>query len=70
MNNTEEISEKLLSIKLDFTLVEGTFDRNKFMFKKFKADELILAVLPEREFAKRMEVSIDEILSGKSVVKI
>lgn len=69
VNNTEEILEKLLIGKLDFALVEGSFDKNKFMFKKLTDDELILAVSPEHDFAKRTEISIDEILSGNLILR-
>lgn len=33
VNNTEEILEKLINGKVDFALIEGPFNRNKFRFK-------------------------------------
>ncbi|MBA5850168.1 LysR family transcriptional regulator [Clostridium sp. cel8] len=69
VNNTEEILEKLLSGKLDFALVEGMFDKNKFKFKKLKDDELVLAVSPESDFARKKQVDIEEILSGDLILR-
>lgn len=69
VNNTEEILEKLINGKLDFVLIEGSFDRNKFEFKKFKNDELVLAVSPEHDFAKEREVSIEDVVSGNLILR-
>lgn len=69
VNNTKEILEKLINGKLDFALIEGPFDRTKFMFKKFKDDELILAVSNEHSFAKETEVSVEKILKGNLILR-
>lgn len=69
VNNTEEILQKLINRKLDFALVEGPFDKSKFKFKKFKNDELVLAVSPKHNFAKNKEVSIDDILKGDLILR-
>lgn len=69
VNNTEEILEKLVEGKLDFALVEGAFDRTKFSFKKFKDDELILAVSNEHSFVKERGVSVKEILQGNLILR-
>lgn len=69
VNNTEEILEKLINGKVDFALIEGPFNRNKFRFKKFKDDELVLAVSKENNFAKQKEVSIGDILSGNLILR-
>jgi DNA-binding transcriptional LysR family regulator len=69
VNNTEEILEKLINGKLDFALIEGPFDRSKFKFKKFKDDELVLAVSTENNFAKETEVSMGDILSGNLILR-
>ncbi|WP_446898471.1 LysR family transcriptional regulator [Clostridium sp. LBM24168] len=69
VNNTEEILEKLISGKIDFALVEGSFDRKKFKFKKLKNDELVLAVSPEHDFSKVNFVDIEDILSGNLILR-
>lgn len=69
VNNTEEILEKLIEGKIDFSVIEGTFDRNKFKYKKFKDDELVLAVSPEHYFSKAQEVSMDEVLNGNLILR-
>lgn len=67
--NTEEIIEKLLTRKLDFAIVEGPFDKRKFKFKKFKDDELVLAVSPEHEFAKQKNVDIKDVIKGNLILR-
>lgn len=69
VNNTEEIISKLLNRKLDLALVEGNFDRDKFGYKKFKDDEMVLAVSDKHQFAKKGKVSIEEILQGELIIR-
>lgn len=69
VNNTEEIISKLLNRKLDLALVEGNFDRDKFSYKKFKDDEMVLAVSDKHQFAKKGKVSIEEILQGELIIR-
>lgn len=69
VNNTEEILEKLIYSKIDFALIEGPFDKDKFQFRKIKDDELVLAVSPEHEFSKKKEVSIEEVLNGNLILR-
>ncbi|WP_338433357.1 LysR family transcriptional regulator [Clostridium tyrobutyricum] len=69
VNNTKEILEKLINREIDFGLIEGPFNRNKFKFKKIMDDELVLAVSPNHEFAKKEQVSIDNILKGNLILR-
>lgn len=69
VNNTEEILEKLLNGKLDFVMIEGLFDKNKFKFKKFKDDEVVLAVSKEHAFAKEKEVDIEDVINGNLILR-
>ncbi|MGV8980067.1 LysR family transcriptional regulator [Clostridium sp.] len=69
VNNTEEILEKLVSGKLDFALIEGLFDKKKFKYKKFKDDELVLAVSKDHDFAKAKEVGIDAVINGNLILR-
>lgn len=69
VNNTEEILDKLSNGRLDFALIEGDFDREKYKFKKLKDDELVLAISPKHSFAKKKEVNIEEILHGELILR-
>ncbi|MFL0269095.1 LysR substrate-binding domain-containing protein [Candidatus Clostridium radicumherbarum] len=69
VNNTEEILEKLINGRLDFALIEGPFDKNKFKYKKFKDDELVLAVSANNNFTKLTEVTVEEILKGNLILR-
>jgi len=69
VNNTEEILEKLVSGKIDFALIEGLFDKNKFKFKKFKDDELVLAVSKDHAFAKVNQVDIEDVINGNLILR-
>lgn len=67
--NTEDIEDKLLERKLDFAVVEGPFDKNKFCFRKFKDDELVLVVSTEHEFSQKKEINIEEIVAGDLILR-
>ena len=69
VNNTEEILEKLVSGKIDFALIEGLFDKNIFKFKKFKDDELVLAVSKDHAFAKVKQVDIEDVINGNLILR-
>jgi LysR family transcriptional regulator, transcriptional activator of the cysJI operon len=69
VNNTEEIVEKLMNRILDFAIVEGPFDKRKFRYKKFKDDELVLAVSPKHDFAKQKQVDIRDIICGNLILR-
>lgn len=69
VKNTEEIVENLMNRSLDFAVIEGPFDKNKFRFKKFRDDELVLAVSPEHDFAKQKQVDIKDIISGNLILR-
>jgi LysR family transcriptional regulator, transcriptional activator of the cysJI operon len=69
VNNTEEIISKLLNRCIHFALVEGPFNKNKFNYRKFKDDELVLAVSTKHEFCKRESVELEEIISGRLILR-
>lgn len=69
VNNTQDILRKLLKDEIDLGLVEGPFDRNKFMYKKLKEDELILAVSPKHSFSKKEYIQLEDVLSGKLILR-
>jgi len=69
VNNTEEITEKLLNRKIDFAIVEGPFHKDRFNHIKFKEDELVLAASPNHEFCKREVVNIEDIIEGQLILR-
>jgi len=69
VNNTEEITEKLLNRKIDLALVEGPFNKDRFNHVKMKDDELVLAVSPNHEFSEKNQVTIEDIIKGKLILR-
>jgi len=69
VNNTEEIIDKLLNRYIHFALVEGPFDKKRFNYRKFKDDELVLAVSEKHEFCKRDSVRLEEVISGRLILR-
>ena len=69
VNNTEEITEKLLNRKIDLALVEGPFNKDRFNHVKMKDDELVLAVSPNHEFSEKNEVTLEDIIKGKLILR-
>lgn len=70
VHNTEEITKKLSNGEIDFGIVEGPFDRNRFLFKKLRDDELVLAVSPENDLACKSSAEMDALINGNLVVII
>ncbi|MDV3428518.1 MAG: LysR family transcriptional regulator [Bacillota bacterium] len=68
VNNTEEILKSLVKESIDFGLVEGAFNRSKFKYKKFKEDNLVLAISPENKLSSRKEVYINELFSENLIL--
>lgn len=69
VENTEKILQQILIGELDFALVEGPFDKNKFQYIKYKDDELVLAVSPESIFAGKKEIDIEDIINGSLILR-
>jgi LysR family transcriptional regulator, transcriptional activator of the cysJI operon len=69
VNNTEDVIAKLVNRRLDLALIEGNFDRAKFKYKKFKNDEMVLAVSKNHYFANKDRVTIDELLKGELILR-
>ena len=69
VNNTEEIISKLLNRYIHLGLVEGPFNKKKFNYRKFKDDELVLAVSAKHEFCKRESVELEEVISGRLILR-
>jgi Transcriptional regulator len=70
VNNLDEVLKRLRSGEIDLGIVEGPFDKSKFICKKYKDDELVLAVSPSSCFAECSEVNIEDIIeSGKLILR-
>ncbi|ABW18573.1 LysR family transcriptional regulator [Alkaliphilus oremlandii] len=69
VSNTSVILKKIIDREVELALVEGPFDRIKFKHRKFKEDELVLAVSKSHDFAKRKFVQLDEVLKGNLILR-
>ncbi|QAA32631.1 LysR family transcriptional regulator [Clostridium manihotivorum] len=69
VHNTEEILNILLDRKLDLALVEGLFDKEKFNYKFFKEDELVLAVASKSRLAYEKKVDLEDVLCGNLIMR-
>lgn len=69
VQNTERITEKLLSGELDLGLVEGPFDSRKFSFSKLCGDELVLVAAPQSELAQQGTVELEQVLQHKLILR-
>lgn len=69
VNNTKEVLEKLIAGNINLAFVEGIFDKSKFKFKKYKEDELVLAVSPQHKFANKEQVTVQEILEDNLILR-
>lgn len=69
VENTENILKKLFNGEIHLGLIEGTFDKGKVNYEKLKNDELVLAVSPCHSFAKKGEVSIEDVLNDHLILR-
>jgi len=70
VNNLEQILKRLSNGEIDLGIVEGPFDKSKFIFKKLKDDELVLVAAPSNSLAKNDNVEISDVVnSGKLILR-
>jgi len=69
VNNTALIKEHVLSGELDLGLVEGSFDRERFYFQKFKEDELILVAAPFSELGQREQIELKDLPKERLILR-
>lgn len=69
VKNTNVILKSIIDREIELAIIEGPFDKVKFKYKKFKDDELVLAVSPEHDFARKKSVDLDEILKGNLILR-
>ena len=68
VHNLEEICKKLGNGDFDLGIVEGPFDKSKFNYKKYKDDELVLAVSPISSLLQKSKISISDILNEGGLI--
>ncbi len=68
VHNTDENLKRLTSGELDLSIVEGLFDKNRFNYKKMRDDELVLVASPVSDFAKKGEVSLEDVAHGGKLI--
>ncbi|OPX43296.1 HTH-type transcriptional regulator CysL [Ruminiclostridium hungatei] len=70
VHNLEDILERLNLGQFDLGIVEGPFDKTRFKYKKFKEDELVLAVSPKSHLAKMEEIELADIVGmGRLILR-
>lgn len=69
VNNTNIILKKLLDREVVMALVEGSFDKTKFKYKKFKDDLLVLVGPTKGPLSQIKELTIDELLKENLIVR-
>lgn len=70
VSNLEENLKRLSNGEIDLGIVEGPFDKGKFICKKFKDDELVLVAAPSNSIAKSSKVDMSVIVnSGKLILR-
>ncbi|MBU5485137.1 LysR family transcriptional regulator [Clostridium sp. MSJ-11] len=69
VENTETVVKLLHGGEIDLGIVEGAFNKSNLKYKKFREDELALIVSPEHEFADMKEVSIEQVLNNKLILR-
>jgi DNA-binding transcriptional LysR family regulator len=69
VQNTETILKKLDREEIDFGLIEGSFDRTKYEYKRLKKDRLLLVVAPQHSLANRESVDLEELLNEKFILR-
>lgn len=69
VNNTNIILKKLLDREIVMALVEGSLDKTKFKYRKFKDDELVLVGPTKGPLSEIKELTIDELLKENIIVR-
>ncbi len=69
VENTETVIQRLFSGEIILGVIEGTFDKSKVIYEKFKDDELVFAISKEHDLARRKNITIEEILSEKLILR-
>ncbi len=68
VDNTQRLLELLYDNKLDFALVEGFFDRNRFNSRLFRSEEFLGVCAKSHPFAGR-KISLEELFAQTLLVR-
>lgn len=70
VHNLEEVINRLVTGQFDLGIVEGPFDKSRFLYEKLKDDELVLVVSPQSSLLSSPEVELTQIInSGKLIMR-
>jgi len=70
VNNLEEVLKRLNEGEIDLGIVEGPFDKSRFITSKYKDDELVLVTSPENEFTCYDKVKLRDLIEmGKLILR-
>lgn len=69
VDNTRNILKKLMLREIDIALVEGPFDKKRFLNRKLKEDELIFVSSPKHPLSQKKKVDMEEILRGNLILR-
>ncbi|PAB59859.1 LysR family transcriptional regulator [Anaeromicrobium sediminis] len=69
VENTQSIIKRLFSGDISLGVVEGPFNKSKVKYKKFKDDELVLALSPDHDLANEKSVTIEDVLKNKLILR-
>jgi DNA-binding transcriptional LysR family regulator len=67
--NTAEIARKLANFELDVALVEGELQQAELAVTRWRDDELVVFCAPQHPFAKKRNLSDDDLRRGAWIVR-
>lgn len=67
--NTAEMARKLENFELDVALVEGELQRAELAITRWRDDELVVFCAPQHPFAKKRNLSEDDLRRGAWIVR-
>ena len=67
--NTAEIARKLANFELDVALVEGELQQPELAVTRWRDDELVVFCAPQHPFAKKRNLSDDDLRRGAWIVR-
>jgi Transcriptional regulator len=68
VHNLEEVLKRMSNGEFDLGIVEGPFDKSKFIYKKLKDDELVLVASPLNSISKKSKIEMNEIVKDGRLI--
>ncbi len=69
VNNTNIILNKLIERDISLALIEGSFDKTKFKYKKYTDNELVLVGPTRGKLSNIKEITLDELLKTSLILR-